>query len=109
MQFGYCANLNFLLNNDELSKKIFYAVLEASYDYIETPLSSFLLITSEQRKRIESDMKSAHVPCCANFLLFPHDLPLVGNMLDLEKIKTHAKNVLPGTSRLVFDKDMQQR
>ena len=107
MQFGYCANLNFLLNGDEISRRIFYAVLDAGYDYIETPLSAFLLLTPEQRKKFDADLRSANVPCRANFLLFPHDMPLVGEQLNLADIAAHAEKVLPiaaelGSGNVIF-------
>jgi len=107
MQFGYCANLNFLLQGDEVSKEIFYGVLEAGYDYIEMPLSAFLLLTPEQRKQVDADLKQANVPCKANFLLFPHDLALVGPNLNLTDIKSHAEKVLPvaveiGSENVIF-------
>ena len=107
MQFGYCANLNFLLNGDETSRRIYEGVLEAGYDYIEMPLSAFLLITSEQRQKLEEDLRRANVPCKANFLLFPHDLPLVGSALNLADIKAHAEKVLPiaveiGSENVIF-------
>jgi sugar phosphate isomerase/epimerase len=107
MKFGYCANLNFLLNGDEASRKIFYSVLEAGYDYIETPLSAFLLLDAGQRAKLEADMKSAGVLCKANFLLFPHELPLIGEKLNLADIKAHAEKVLPiaaeiGSENVIF-------
>jgi sugar phosphate isomerase/epimerase len=107
MEFGYCANLNFLLNGDEASRKVFYSVLDAGYDYIETPLSAFLQISPKQRAELEADMKSAGVFCRANFLLFPHDLPLVGEKLNLADIKSHVEKVLPiaaeiGSGNVIF-------
>jgi len=107
MRFGYCANLNFLLTGDETSREIFYAVLDVGYDYIETPLSAFLQITPAQRAKFDGDLRSAGVPCQANFLLFPHDLPLIGPQLNLNDIKAHAEKVLPiavelGSENVIF-------
>ena len=40
MRFGFCTNVNFLLNGDPQSRVIFDTVLSAGYDYIELPLSA---------------------------------------------------------------------
>ncbi|HML45298.1 MAG TPA: sugar phosphate isomerase/epimerase family protein [Clostridia bacterium] len=95
MRFGYCANLNFLLNGDEVSKAVFEAVLESRYDYIEMPLSAMLRISKEQYGDLKKRIEDAGVPCRGNFLLFPHEMTLVGPGLNLEEIREHAKKVLP--------------
>ena len=107
MQFGYCANLNFLLTGDETSRMIFEGVLESGYDYIEMPLSAFLLLSPKQRKELDQELRAANIQCKANFLLFPHDLPLVGDELNLDDIKAHAEKVLPiavelGSENVIF-------
>lgn len=107
MKIGYCANVNFLLNGDEQSRAVFDAVLKTGYDYIEMPLSTMLNLTTEQYFWLKRRLDDAGVPCRANFLLFPHDLQLVGEGRDLKKIVEHAKKALPiaadlGSKKVVF-------
>ncbi len=100
MRFGYCANLNFLLREDEQSKAVFEAVLEVRYDYIELPLSMIPQLDAGHRRDLKKRLADADVPCRANFLLFPHELPLVGPDRDLAAIREHAKKVLPVAAEL---------
>lgn len=95
MRFGYCANINFLLNGDEVSRAVFDAVLESRYDYIEMPLSAMLRISDTQYADLKQRLADAGVSCRGNFLLFPHEMALVGEGLDLSEIREHTKRVLP--------------
>lgn len=100
MKFGYCANLNFMFKEDAQSKALFDAVLSSGYDYIELPLSVMLNLSDVQYKDLKIRLSDSGVPCRANFLLFPHELPLVGAEQNLLAIKEHAKKVLPIAAEL---------
>lgn len=107
MRYGYCANINFLLNGDETSKAVFEAVLASGYDYIEMPLSAMVRITKDQYSDLKKRIEDAGVPCRGNFLLFPHELTLTGEGLNLNEIKEHTKKVLPiakdlGSEMVIF-------
>ena len=95
MRFGYCANTNFLLSGDEGSRAVFEAVLASGYDYIEMPLSAMLRLSKQQYGDLKKRVGDAGVPCRGNFLLFPPEMALVGDGLNLEAIREHAKKVLP--------------
>lgn len=114
MEFGYCANLNFMFKDDEQSRVLFDAVLKAKYEYIELPLSVMLNLSDSQYKDLKIRLSDAGVPCRANFLLFPHSLPLVGPERNLMAIQEHAKRVLAiaadlGSEVVVFGNGSSRR
>ncbi len=95
MRFGYCANINFLLTGDETSRIVFDSVLKSGFDYIELQLSTMLKLSVDQYAGLKNRLQDAGTPCRANFLLFPHEMPLTGEALNLAAIAEHAKRVLP--------------
>ena len=107
MRYGYCANLNFMLTDDPRGRKIFEGVLAAGYDYLETQLTSLLNFSPPQYAEIKSRLSDTGVPCRVNMLLFPGDMPLVGNDRNLGAMLEHVKRVLPiaadlGSELIVF-------
>ena len=95
MRFGYCLNLNFLLNDDSRGREIFGGVLAAGYDYVETQLTNLLYLSAAQYNDFKKRLEDAGTPCRAGMMLFPYTLPLVGNERDLYAIMEHAKRVMP--------------
>ena len=107
MRFGYCANLNFMIADDPRGKDIFDGILAAGYDYLETQLSNLLLLSPAQYAEFKSRLADAGVPCRANLLLFPGNMPLVGRDRSLHAMIEHVKRVLPiaadlGSELVVF-------
>jgi len=107
MQFGYCLNLNFLLNHDPRGEEIFAGVLAAGYDYVETQLTNLLSLPAAKYEGFKRRLAEAGVPCRAGMMIFPYGMPLVSDERDLRAITEHAGRVMPiaadlGCELLVF-------
>jgi len=90
MRFGYCIDLDSLLNEDP----IFDAVRAAGYDYIETQLTKLLELPREQYNQVKARLAEANLPCRASMMVFPYDMPLVGQDRDLAAIEAHAEKTI---------------
>ena len=107
MQFGYCVNLNFLLNHDPRGEEVFAGVLAVGYDYVETQLTNLLALPAEKYEGFKRRLAEAGVPCRAGMMIFPYGMPLVSDERDLRAIEEHAGRVMPiaqdmGCELLVF-------
>jgi len=94
MQFGYCANANFLVAEDPRGKEIFEGILAAGYDYLETQLTHLLALAPEQYETFKRRLAEANVPCRMGMMIFPYSMPLVSMERDLEAIEAHATRTL---------------
>jgi len=102
MRFGYCLNANFL-QGDEASQKLFNAVADAGFDYVELPLFSLSTMSANEL----SQLKKAAVPCRACNLFFPPYLSIVGPGMDIAGVRAYLEKMLPlvadlGVETLVF-------
>ena len=94
MRFGYCLNLNFLLNDDPRGEEIFAGILAAGYDYVETQLTNLLQLSADRYAGFKKQLDEAGVPCRAGMMLFPYDMSLADDSRDLNAIEEHAKRTL---------------
>lgn len=102
MRFGYCLNANFL-QGDELSQKLFNAVADAGFDYVELPLFSLSIMSDKELSLLDK----AAIPCKACNLFFPPSLSIVGSSMDIAGIRAYLEKMLPlikdlGVETLVF-------
>ena len=106
MKYGYCMNAEFV-NGEQNSLKLLEYIMEAGYDYIETPLSAIAGFEAEKYLTFKKILSDSKIPCKANFLLFPHSMILSGDEFDVGAIKSHAEKVLAlaedfGSETVVF-------
>jgi len=90
MRFGYCLDLSDLLHDTP----IFGAVRAAGYDYIETQLTKLLALPPPEYADVKRRLERANLPCRAAMMVFPYDMPLVGEGRDLHAIAEHAGRTL---------------
>ena len=94
MEFGYCIDNRFLLDDDPRGREIFGGVLAAGYDYIETQLTRLLALSPAGYAGFKHRLTDAGVPCRVGMMLFPYDMPLVAEERDLAAITAHAARTL---------------
>ena len=94
MEFGYCIDNRFLLADDPRGREIFESVLAAGYDYIETQLTRLLALSPAGYAGFKQRLAGTGVPCRVGMMLFPYDMPLVGEERDLAVIAAHAERTL---------------
>jgi len=107
MRFGYCLDLSFLFNGNPRGQEIFDGVLAAGYDYIKTQMTNLLSLSAAQYSDFKRQLADAGTPCRAGMMIFPYDMPLVGDQRNLHAIMEHARRVMPiaadqGCELLVF-------
>ena len=103
MRFGYCIDANSILTGDP----IFGAVRAAGFDYIETQLTKLLNLPRSQYEEVIARLAWAGLPCRAAMMIFPYDIPLVGEDRDLAAIEAHVEKTIAiaadlGCETLVF-------
>jgi len=104
MRFGFCLGLGFL-QDDSAERKLFDAVAEVGYDYVELPLSQVAELTKDEISKLETLLKT--IPCRACNLFFPIEVAIVGADMDIPGIKAYLEKTLPiaaslGIETLVF-------
>ncbi|MCL2421155.1 MAG: sugar phosphate isomerase/epimerase, partial [Defluviitaleaceae bacterium] len=93
MRFGYCLNLQFL-EGDDLSRRIFDAVCESGFDYVEFPLNALSALSPDKIAGLKRELAAKGVPCRACNLFFPFDMPIVGPERDRKVIRNYIEKAI---------------
>jgi len=106
MKFGYCTNVNFM-RGDEESCRIFDAIVDSGFDYIETHISHIAEFDKAMYESFKKELAAKNVAVEVGLMLFPMDMPLVTDAMDINQIKSHADKVLGvaadlGTKVIIF-------
>ena len=93
IRYGFCSRPDFM-KGDENSRKIFDAIAQAGFDYLETQLSLIAALDKSDYERFKKELAAAGLPVRAGLLLFANELALVTDDMDINAITAHADRVL---------------
>ena len=106
MKYGYCTNINFM-NGDTQSREFFNAIVKGGFDYIETHISDIAEFEKDKYKLFKKELADNNIACKVGLLLFPRNMPLASDEMNIGEIKAHAEKALStaddlGTEVIVF-------
>ena len=111
MKFGFCTDTQFMneLNNEqkEKSRKIFNAIAEAGFDYLETQLSDIVDMDKEKYLRLKKELEANNLTVKGGLLLLPRNMPLLTEDMNITQIVSRTEQTLNiaadlGTETVVF-------
>lgn len=107
MKYGFCSNIKFIMDGDEKSGKIFDAIAKSGFEYLETQMYDVVDLDKAKYAELKKRLADSGIGISAGMLLFPRDLPLVSDEMDINKIKECATKVMDvsadlGTEMIVF-------
>jgi len=102
MRFGYCLNPQFL-EGDAASRRIFEAVCENGFEYVELPLFTLTALSTDKLAQLKKELAAKSMPCLAGNIFFPQSLPIIGPERDKAKMLSYIEKALAIAADLGVD------
>jgi len=93
MRFGYCLNLQFL-EGDATSRRIFEAVCESGFEYVELPMFAMAALSPDQLTALKKELADKNMPCLACNVFFPQSIPIIGPERDKSQMLSYIEKAL---------------